>query len=184
MLLALSVGLGLVFGFDNGLPLLAIMLSGMAATLVGARVFSKFAPRGRRIGNIVLAVIVVGVLSWAVSEIIPKSRYGCAARRINEKICSLRERRPVAVSEKLWEDRVAWASIAHCNICFSEGHTKYSEMLRFENELDEKLKGPVDLDALNWIGERAAQTGPHGEQYMIKVKWREQWENIIQTAHQ
>ena len=118
--------------------------------------------------------IVVGVLSWAASEIIPKSRYGYAARRINAKISSLRERRPADVSEKLWDESVAWASIAHCNICFSEGHTKYSEMIRFEHDLDETLKSPVDLDTLKWIGERLEKTGPHGQQYFVKVGWWEQ----------
>ena len=138
--------------------------------------------RARQIGCFAVLVLGAAVLIWAASEIIPKSRYGYGARRINEKICSLRERRPADVSTKLWEDGVAWASIAHCNICFSEEHTKYSEMLRFERDLDEKLKGSINLNTLKWIGERAAQTGPNGEQYMVKVKWREQWEGTVQAA--
>jgi len=55
-------------------------------------------------------------------------------------------------------------------------------MLRFEQDLDEKLKGRVDLKTLKWIGERAAQTGPNGERYMVYVKWREQWKDTLQAA--
>ena len=103
---------------------------------------------------------------------------------LNEKICSLRERRPADVSENFWNECVAWASIAHCNICFSEGHAKYSEMLRFEHDLDEKLKGPIDLNTLKWIGELAAQTGSNGERYMENVRWRHPWDDTLRAAGQ
>jgi hypothetical protein len=135
----------------------------------------------RRIGCFAVLALVAAVFTWAASEIIPRSRYGHAAQRINKKICLLRERRPPDVSEKLWEDCVAWASTAHCNICFSEGHTKYEGMLRYGEDLDEKLKGEVDLDTLKWIGQRLEKTGPHGQQYFAKVKWWEQWQSTLRA---
>ena len=130
-------------------------------------------------GCFAVLVLVAGALAWSAAEIFPLSRYSLRSRRINEKICSLRDRRPADVSEKVWEECVAWASIAHCNICFSEGHTTYEAMLRYEEDLDEKLKGQVDLDTLKWIGERLEKTGPQGQQYFVKVKWWEQWESML-----
>lgn len=135
--------------------------------------------RSWQIASFVSLAFIAAVLAWAASEIIPRSRYGYAARRINAKIGLLGDRRPADVSEKVWEQCVAWASIAFCNVCASEGHTPYTEMSRLEHDLDEKVKGPVDVSTLKWIGERVAQTGPNGERYMVKMGWREQWERIF-----
>ena len=55
-------------------------------------------------------------------------------------------------------------------------------MCRFEEQLDEKLKGEVDLATIEWIGECLAETGPHGRQYM--ETWRESWESILEQARQ
>ena len=79
---------------------------------------------------------------------------GHRSHRINEKICSLQERRPANVTAEAWSDCVAWASIAHCNICFSEEHTSYEAMCRFEEQLDDQLRGEVDLNTFAWIGDR------------------------------
>lgn len=49
-------------------------------------------------------------------------------------------------------------------------------MCHFDEQLDEKLKGNVDLGTIEWIGERLAETGPHGQQYM--AKWRKQWQDM------
>ncbi len=46
----------------------------------------------------------------------------------------------------------------------------------------EKLKEDVDLTTIEWIGERLAETGPHGQQYM--KKWREQWKRMLEHAEQ
>ena len=128
------------------------------------------------LGCLILVIVGVGFLVWIASNAVPQMRYNQRSHRINEKIIALRERQPPNVSERLWTECVAWASIAHCNICFSEGHTSYEAMCRFEEQLDEKLQGEVDLDTIEWIGERLAETGPHGRQYMNK--WREQWKSM------
>lgn len=132
--------------------------------------------RSFQLGCLVLLILVIGFLVWFVSNAVPQIRYNRRSYRINEKIISLQQRRPENVSEQAWADCVAWASIAHCNICFSEGHTSYQAMCRFEDQLDEKLQGEVDLDTIEWIGERLAETGPHGRQYMNK--WWETWKSM------
>src|SRR5262245_38975040 len=95
--------------------------------------------RTRQIGYLAALVVVAVILAWSSAEIIlPRGyddhsqRYNKRSQRINEKICSLCSRRPANVRKKLWEDCVSWASVAHCNVCFSEGHTKYEAMLRYE----------------------------------------------------
>jgi hypothetical protein len=137
--------------------------------------------RIQQIGWFAALAIVAAVLAWGAAKVIPLRRYNLRSQSINAKICALQERRPVNVSEKLWEDCIAWTSIAHCNVCFSEGHTKYEAMLRYEQDLDEKLKGQVDLDTLKWIGARLEKSGPHGQHYFVKVKWWEQWESTLRA---
>jgi hypothetical protein len=127
-------------------------------------------------------IVVVGLLVWIAPKWVARNKYIHCSRRINEKIKSLDERRPATIDPRLWDDCVAWASIAHCNICFSEEHASYEAMCRFEGQLDQKLKGEVDLATIEWIGDRLAETGPHGQRYMRD--WREQWKARIQQAQE
>jgi hypothetical protein len=133
-------------------------------------------------GCLPLLILAVGMAAWFAWTAIPLMRYNQRSHKINEKIKSLEAQRPPDVGADLWNECVAWASIAHCNICFSEEHTTYEAMSGFEQQLDEKLKEPVDLPTIVWIGERLAETGPHGQQYM--KKWREKWTRMIQHAEQ
>ena len=133
-------------------------------------------------GCLPLLILFIGVVVWVAWTAIPQMRYNQRSRRINQKIADLRAQQPPDVRADLWNECIAWASIAHCNICFSEGHTTYEAMVRYEEDLEEKLEGDVDLTTIEWIGERLAETGPHGQQYM--EKWRKQWQSMIQHAEQ
>jgi hypothetical protein len=129
------------------------------------------------IGCLPLLLIGVGLAIWVGSKGVLVARYHRYSQRVSQKIEALDDRRPAAVSPELWEECVAWAVTAHCNICFSEENTSYEDMCRFEEQLDEKLKGDVDLGTIEWIGDRLAETGPHGQRYM--TNWKIQW-NALQ----
>lgn len=103
-------------------------------------------------------------------------RYNLASHRINQKLWALEARRPETISPELWDASASWASISFCNICFSESHVPYEEMLRFERELDGKLAGSIDLDFFEWIWARLATVSPHGSRYVTRFKpnWDEQ----------
>jgi len=134
---------------------------------------------------IVAVLIVAGFLSGPVYRLVSERRYNMRSQAINKKIIALESRNPKNISEKMWSECVAWASIAHVNICFSERHTSYQAMCDFENRLDEKLKTEVDLSTIEWIGKRLAETGPHGQRYMtVTVKWWKQWEGILEEIGQ
>jgi hypothetical protein len=131
-----------------------------------------------------LAVVLVGgPLTWFLWNAVPMMRYIQRSRRIiNQKIIALEGRRPANVAPELWSECVAWASIAYCNTCFSEEHASYQAMCRFEQQLDEKLKGDVDLTTFVWIADRLAETGPRGKEYISR--WREQLNRSLQQAGQ
>ena len=105
-------------------------------------------------------------LAWFAWAIFPISRYGHSSERIRKKIRSLSDCKPANINAEHWDECVTWAVTAHSNICFSEGHTSYKEMRRFETELDEKVKGGVGPDTMRWIFDRLAATGPTGERYI------------------
>jgi hypothetical protein len=134
----------------------------------------------RKLVGLALLILAIGSLLWMASVVVPLARYNQRSQRINGKINSLELRRPANVSVESWRNCIAWASIAHCNICFSEEHTTYEAMCRFEEQLDNKLKGDVDQNTIAWIGDRLTETGPHGQQYM--TKWWEQWKATLQQA--
>jgi hypothetical protein len=130
--------------------------------------------------------VVIAIVSiWIASVLIPAFRYTRGAQRINDKIVSLMERRPREVDATPWNQCVTWASIAHCNICFSEGHTSFMEMSRFELELDERLQRDVRPDTIRWIFERLAQTGPTGQRYIQRFKddWSESLAEITRQEN-
>jgi hypothetical protein len=39
------------------------------------------------------------------------------------------------------------------------------ELRRFNADVAERLRGPVDLGTVDWVWERLGQTGPHGQRY-------------------
>ncbi|HVV99144.1 MAG TPA: hypothetical protein VHB77_02320 [Planctomycetaceae bacterium] len=133
-----------------------------------------------------MAVVCVplGYSIWYGQQMLHMARYGHRSQRINDKIAALEDRKPHDVSEKMWEECVAWASIAHCNICFSEGHASYEAMCRFEQQLDAKLEEDVNLATIEWIGDRLAETGPHGRTYMTKlpIQWKQTLQELLKKT--
>jgi hypothetical protein len=124
-------------------------------------------------GFLPLVILLAGASVWIGLKAIPMKQYSQRSFRIHEKIMALRDRRPASVSPQVWEECVGWIVTAQGNICFSEEDASYRAMARFEEQLDEKLKGDVDLGTIEWIGDRLAETGPRGQQYI--ANWRDQW---------
>lgn len=141
-------------------------------------IFLRFA----RVMAVMAGVAIAVWLAIAVPQVYAIRRYNLASARINQKIVALELRRPSDVPAEVWQASVAWTSIAICNICFSERHAPYAELLRYERELDERLEGPVDLRLLEWARLRLAETGPHGRRYV--ERWRPDWDaSIGQDIH-
>jgi hypothetical protein len=118
--------------------------------------------------NWVLVSAVLVVLAYPISYFVQLSMYVQKSRAIRESLLSLQTRRPPAVNAAAWECCVDWAVTAHCNICFSPGHTPYSAMLAFGGQVDRLLERSVDLTTFDHIWERLAETGPNGQAYVEK----------------
>ena len=82
----------------------------------------------------------------------------------------LAERRPESVPTKTWEDAAGWAKTAYHNVCYSERHVRFEELVRFNHDARVKFSGAVDLQSIDWVWERLAETGPHGQRYVEKFE--------------
>ena len=129
-----------------------------------------------RLPVLIPAMILLNVLACFLAEVVPRQRYISRHRQIWHKLSTLYDRRPADVDVKSWGECMDWIGIAFANVCFSEGHANYTSMCRFEERVDEALRGQPDFATFVWIGDRLAETGPHGERYM--KEWRSQWDDI------
>jgi hypothetical protein len=118
-----------------------------------------------------ILIAFAGPLVWLLPKVYYAHRYRNAADRIQGKIDALRSQRPEDVSEQVWEATVGWGCIAFRNICATENHTPYEEMIRFERDLDLKLTEVVDLKTFHWLWMRLGETGPKGKDYVKRIKW-------------
>jgi len=113
----------------------------------------------------VLAFVApVGFRFWRLVSYARQQRIGA------ELIGSLNERRPESVPTKTWDDATGWAITAYHNVCFSETHVTFDELVRFNHDAKMKLAGNVHLISIDWVWERLAETGPHGQRYFEKFE--------------
>jgi hypothetical protein len=102
--------------------------------------------------------------------ILHHSEYAREQRAGYESVLQLRERRPADVSPDTWEWATNWAITAYANVCFSPEHVSLEELKRFRADLEERLRGPVNLGTVDWIWQRLGQTGPHGLSYQQRFE--------------
>lgn len=87
-----------------------------------------------------------------------------------ELMVSLADRRPPAVPKKSWDEATDRVVAAYHNVCFSESHVPFNELVRFNHDAKVKLGGEVDIHSIEWIWTRLAETGPHGRKYVDRFK--------------
>ena len=104
----------------------------------------------------------LGLRIWQMISYSRQQRIGA------ELLGSLREQRPEGVSPTTWDHATGWAITAYHNVCFSEGHVTFDELVRFNHDTKLKLTENVDLQTIDWVWERLAKTGPHGQKYFDK----------------
>ena len=92
-------------------------------------------------------------------------KFGKERESGRELLIELRDRRPPDVSRDTWEWATGWAITAYLNVCFSTKHVSLEEMKKFRADLEDQLRGPVNLITIDWIWYRLGQTGPHGLSY-------------------
>ena len=116
------------------------------------------------LASVLLLAAPIAVRLWQLIS------YGRQQRNGADMLVPLRSRRPEAVSAKTWEHATSWAVTAYHNVCFSEEHVTYDELVRFNHDVRKELEGEVSLQSIDWVWSRLAQTGPHGERYVKRFE--------------
>jgi hypothetical protein len=83
---------------------------------------------------------------------------------------SLRDQSPKGVSTETWDHATGWAVTAYHNVCFSESHVTFEELVRFNKDAKVRLAEDIDLLTIDWVWARLAETGPHGQKYVSKFE--------------
>jgi hypothetical protein len=124
----------------------------------------------RRLHWLVAVALVAACVIPAALWVSRQSDYFRDQRAGRQQVVQLQQRRPADVDAETWEWATNWAITAYCNVCFSQEHVSPEELRRFNADMAERLRGPVNLATVDWVWERLGQTGPHG------LRYREQFE--------
>jgi endo-beta-N-acetylglucosaminidase D len=116
------------------------------------------------------AIIFITSVVCALMFANESARFRRTYRKMDTALQILLVKKPKEVSLARWEDAVRWTNNACSNVCFSPAHIDLPEFQRFCDELNQKVKGKVDLDTLKWIWSRLASTGSHGRNYVARNK--------------
>jgi hypothetical protein len=97
-------------------------------------------------------------------------RHSSEAERSYKMLWSLYERRPPDASKQEWEHSVSFLVISHMNVFVDPFHGSYDALRRFGDQLDAKLKDPIDRSIVEWVWDRMAETSPQGTQYIERFR--------------
>lgn len=112
-------------------------------------------------------VAIVAPVGWRVWRLLAYARQRTIGAELIE---SLRNRRPEGVPNPTWEEATGWAITAYANVCFSEEHVTFDELVRFNHDARMELAGDVNMQTIDWVWARLAKTGPHGQRYVDKFE--------------
>jgi hypothetical protein len=118
---------------------------------------------------LVSALITVGICTIVfVTWIKPIHDHQRWFFRVEGSIKSLASRRPPGVNHEQWEQAVRWTLHAHRNCCVVREFLKTRERVglqRFADELDLRVRGPVDLKIIDWVWDEIERISKYGKKY-------------------
>jgi hypothetical protein len=87
---------------------------------------------------------------------------------INDTIKSLEYKYPPDITHDQWNVAVMWTyELSGHSLLF---RSKMKDLRRFQNELDERVKGKVDMNLIFWIWDEHAMIAPLGQWYKQKYQ--------------
>lgn len=118
----------------------------------------------------VACLLCVGVLFWA-RVIDPARRHSEFCRATKIELKSLAKKRPPGVTRDQWHHVVAWTLNGHANCLTFSPCVAQHDRDHFVTDLRERLRGPVDLQTIDWIWDEFVRLAPSwGPSY--SERWR------------
>jgi hypothetical protein len=122
------------------------------------------------LGVLVALALIVGMVLPVVRFVIEKPLYNSRSREVGRLLLSLHSRCPRGIPPQNWEEAVNWTATAQCNTFFSPSHASKADLDQFGRDVEDRLRGPVGVDTIEWIWDRLAETGPTGREYVERFR--------------
>lgn len=120
----------------------------------------RFGLRTLFVAIFVLAVLFA-VFGWFHRQVFEPHRHDNA---IGKHLRSLAWRRPPEMSPRQWESAVAWTLNLHGNSML-HFEANNATMRDFNERLEQKLSGHIDMKTIEWIWDEYAELCPGGANY-------------------
>lgn len=125
---------------------------------------------GSRVLIALTVYLVVGGGAFWLWVFDPAMRHAEFCRATKAEFASLAKKRPPTVTRKQWENVVAWTLNAHGNCITIARNMPQADRDQFLAELQERLRGPVDLATIDWIWDELVRLTSGGRSY--SDNWR------------
>lgn len=122
-----------------------------------------------------IAAVVAIPCNWAGEQIYRYGQHRRVVERIEDVVDELAERYPDGVPPKHWDNAVFWTwnAIGNClavpDFFFDEKDAQ-GQFVRFADELEQKAKGQVGPETIDWIWDEIVRLSRIGQSY--SDKWR------------
>ena len=125
----------------------------------------------RRLSRAVAICVIVAGVALTALWVERSHRHGRFCRETRAELETLARKRPPGVTRDQWAHVVGVTLNAHGNTLAFRLLIPRAEMARFESELRERLRGPVDLGTVDWIWDEFARLcGGSAQSYVDR--WR------------
>lgn len=114
--------------------------------------------------SLVFLVVVVSIFAaWVYRDQSRRSAAFDRDRRIGQIIEAMAQRQPEGLNRGQWLCAVGWTCNLHGNGCLWAADS--AEVNRFQNELEIRANGDVNLDTIYWIWDEYAKLTSAGKDY-------------------
>ncbi len=124
----------------------------------------------RRSTIVVVACLAFGVAAFWQWRIVPIRRHMAFCDETRVEFMSLASKRPHDVSPRQWDNIVFWTLNAHGNCLTFSPEIPQPEHDRFLADLRERLRGPVDLESIDWIWDELVRLTSNGKRYSDRYR--------------
>ena len=92
------------------------------------------------------------------------------SKRVRADIYSLADKRPPEINRGQWEFAIGWTINLHANCATSYTWVDRREMEPFADELERRIRGPVDMSTIEWIWDEYVRITRHGREYSDRYR--------------
>jgi hypothetical protein len=125
-------------------------------------------------------IFVVAACCIVGRKMVEWREFGAQREEMYRIVEGWKVRPPPGVNAHAWREACTLSTIAIGNVCFTPDHVATDEMRALRADLIAKANAPVDSETLQWLLDRLAATGSHGNRYIRQMQplWDEALDSL------